>query len=145
MNNGDTMTPKQSAFASFVASGDSQAEAYRKAYDASGMADQVVRNEASALARKDKVKKAIVRLKEADKVEARGREMLTNDWVIEKLRDEAVNDRNPASTRVRALELLGKTGGLFDESTHITFEQRSPEEIEKELVEKLGMLWKVEA
>jgi hypothetical protein len=46
---------------------------------------------------------------------------------------------------VRALELLGKTSGLFDESTHITFENRTPEDVEKELVEKLAMLFPVEA
>ena len=52
---------------------------------------------------------------------------------------------NPPATRVRALELLGKTGGLFDESTHVTIEQRSPEDLERELVEKLGLLFGAEA
>ena len=36
------------------------------------------------------------------------------------------------------LHLLGKKGKLFDDSTHVTVENRSPEELEKELVEKLS-------
>ena len=49
-----------------------------------------------------------------------------------------MNESNPPSSRIRALELLGKTGGLFDDSTHVTFEQRDAEDIEKELMEKLA-------
>jgi len=30
---------------------------------------------------------------------------------------------------------------LFDDSTHVTFEHRSPEDVEKELMEKLGVLF----
>ena len=41
---------------------------------------------------------------------------------------------------VRALEVLGKIGGLFDKEVRITTE-RSPEELEKELVEKLSELF----
>ena len=106
MTNPNGVSPKQSAFAAFVAEGDSYTDAYRKAYDASKMKDQVVWNAASRLAQSEK---------------------------------------NPAATRVRALELLGKTSGLFDESTHITFENRTPEDVEKELIEKLALLFPAEA
>jgi hypothetical protein len=46
---------------------------------------------------------------------------------------------------VRALELLGKSGGLFDDSTYVTIEHRSPEDVEEELMEKLGVLFAIEA
>jgi hypothetical protein len=61
------------------------------------------------------------------------------DWVVQKLQDEAVEEGNSPANRIRALELLGKAGGLFDESTHVTFENRSSEDLEKELMEKLAM------
>ena len=48
---------------------------------------------------------------------------------------------NPASTRVRALELLGKSSGLFDDSTTVTIESRTPEQIERELESKLAALF----
>ena len=109
-----TLTPKQNAFASFVASGDNNTEAYRKSYDTSKMSEQVIRK-------------------------------LTGDWIIEQLQDEASNSRNPAASRIRALELLGKKMGFFEESTLVTVKNQSPEEIEKELMEKLGALLSVEA
>ena len=145
MTNGDTMTPKQSAFAGFVAEGDSLSVAYRKAYNTAMMSENVVNNEASALAKNPKVKDAIEALKLQSRSAHNSHQKLSNDWIVQKLQDEAMNDRNPAATRVRALELLGKTGGLFDDSTHVTFEHRSPEDVEIELMEKLGMLFGAEA
>jgi hypothetical protein len=97
------------------------------------------------VAKNERVIEAVESLKVEHRNQGHVRDRLTNDWVIERLQDEALNDRNPAATRVRALELLGKTGGLFDESTHVTFEQRSPEDVEKELMEKLGMVLQLEA
>ena len=38
---------------------------------------------------------------------------------------------------MRALEVLGKIGGLFDKAVTVTTQKR-PEELEKELVEKLS-------
>ena len=145
MPNTKSITPKQSAFAGFVAEGDSYAEAYRKAYDAAKMTDQVVWNASSKLAKNPRVKDAITSLKAQSKTAQDAHHKLSNEWIMQRLQDEAVTDRNPPATRVRALELLGKTGGLFDESTHVTIEQRSPEDLERELVEKLGLLFSAEA
>jgi hypothetical protein len=145
MPNPNGVSPKQSAFAAFVVEGDSYTEAYRKAYDASRMADQVVWNAASRLAKNEKVVRYITALKKRDATATRAHDKLSKDWILERLQDEARNDRNPAATRVRALELLGKTSGLFDESTHITFENRTPEDVEKELIEKLAVLFPIEA
>tara|TARA_R110000787_G_scaffold105799_2_gene213331 strand:- start:86 stop:523 length:438 start_codon:yes stop_codon:yes gene_type:complete len=145
MPNPNTISPKQSAFAGFVARGDSYAEAYRKAYDAGNMSKQVLWNKSSQLAKNTKVRDAIESLKVNDKVAVEAHEKLSNDWIVEKLQGEAVNESNPPSSRIRALELLGKTGGLFDDSTHVTFEHREPEDIEKELLEKLGLLVSIDA
>ena len=145
MTNPNGVSPKQSAFAAFVAEGDSYTEAYRKAYDASKMKEQVVWNAASRLAKNKKVMTYIAALKKKDATAVEAHDKLSKDWIVQRLQDEAQNDGNPAATRVRALELLGKTSGLFDESTHITFENRTPEDVEKELLEKLAVLFPVEA
>ena len=145
MSNRPTITPKQSAFATFVAQGDNNTEAYRKAYNTAKMSEQVIRNSACKLAKNERVREAIESLKVESKAQAQAREKLTNDWIVEQLQDEALNEKNPPATRVRALELLGKSGGLFDESTHVTFEHRSPEDVERELMEKLGALLTIEA
>ncbi len=145
MTNPNGVSPKQSAFAAFVAEGDSYTEAYRKAYDASKMKEQVVWNAASRLAKNAKVMTYITALKKKDATAIEAHDKLSKVWILERLQDEAQNEGNPAATRVRALELLGKTSGLFDESTHITFENRTPEDVEKELLEKLAVLFPVEA
>jgi hypothetical protein len=145
MTNPNGVSPKQSAFAGFVAEGDSYTDAYRKAYDASKMKDQVVWNAASRLAKNKKVVTYITALKKKDATAIEAHEKLSKDWIVQRLQDEAQSEKNPAATRVRALELLGKTSGLFDESTHITFENRTPEDVEKELLEKLAVLFPVEA
>ena len=145
MANPNGVSPKQSAFAAFVVEGDSYTEAYRKAYDASKMSDQVVWNASSRLAKNEKVIAYITALKKKDATAVRAHEKLSKAWILERLQGEAQNDKNPAATRVRALELLGKTSGLFDESTHITFENRTPEDVEKELVEKLATLFPAKA
>ena len=141
MSNTKSMTPKQSAFAGFVASGEKYTDAYRKAYDTDTMTDRSIRNASSRLANLDHVKDSIQALKAQTKTAVEAHQKLSNDWIVERLQEEALKDDNPAATRVRALELLGKTGGLFDDSTHVTLEHRSPETIEKELMDKLGLLF----
>jgi len=145
MSNRRPITPKQNAFCGFVADGDNNTEAYRKAYDTARMSEQVIRNSAYKLSKNENVQEAVKSLRVDRQVVDRATEKLSNDWVIQRLQDEAVCEKNPPATRVRALELLGKTGGLFDESTHVTFESRSPEDIEKELLEKLGLIMNLEA
>lgn len=145
MPNTKTISPKMSAFAGFVAEGDSYTEAYRKSYDVSSMTERSVWNASSRLAKNPKVKDAIEALKVKSKTAQESHQKLSNEWTVQRLQDEATDDRNPGATRVRALELLGKVGGLFDESTHVTVEHRSPEDVEKELMEKLGTLFAIEA
>jgi phage terminase small subunit len=39
---------------------------------------------------------------------------LSADWVLNRLQEEAVDSNNAASSRIRALELLGKYLGIFE-------------------------------
>jgi len=131
------LSPKQSAFAGFVASGLTQTEAYRKAYDTKGK-DSTVHVLASRLMKKDHVRQAVEDLKADKKQAKRTHEKLNAKWVLERLKSEAMDDSNPPSTRVRALELLGKSEGVFDESSTVVVEHRNPEDIQKELQDKLS-------
>lgn len=134
------LTPKQSAFAGFVAKGLSYTDAYKKAYD-TNTTDKAVNTLASRLMKNEKVQKAVNDLK-ADKREAkRSHKELGAKWVIERLQSEAMNESNPPSTRVRALELLGKSEGVFEESSRVVVEHRNPEDIEKELQDRLAGLF----
>jgi hypothetical protein len=86
------LTPKQSAFAGFVASGLSYSDAYKKAYETKGK-DATVNVLASRLAKKNHVRQAIDDLK-ADKKEAK----LTHEKLngIEGLSNSGTRDPRPS-------------------------------------------------
>ena len=130
------LTGKQAAFAQLVANGARLTEAYREVYSSQGQ-PQTLRVSASRLAKTPNVATRIEELR-AGTLDARlQNDVLRRQWVIERLRNEAVSKSNSASVRVRALELLGKSVGLFDRTTTVKVEHRTPEEIETELMVKL--------
>lgn len=131
------LTPKQSVFASLIARGQNLTDAYRHAYDAERMKESTVRTESSREASKPHVAEAIANLKRNHRPTERHVEELRADWVLTRLQEEAISEANPASSRVRALEVLGRSLSLFDGSQPEKVEHRSPEEITEELVAKM--------
>ena len=137
MTRGTTLTPKQAAFCAFIARGETQTEAYIKAYDVQGGSRRSASNEATKLCRMDKIKTRIQELKDDSAVAKREQKKLSKAWIIQSLQDEASNEDNAPSVRVRALEILAKTEKLFDDSTNVTVVHRSAEEVERELQARL--------
>ena len=131
------LTSKQAKFASLVARGQNKSQAYRSAYDARHMKPSSIKVEANKVSNLPHVDDAIQSLRENHEPTERTVEALTDDWIIEKLQEEASDESNPPHSRVRALEVLGKIGGLFDKTVTVTT-LKSPEELEKELKEKLS-------
>lgn len=141
------LTQKQARFAELIAAGKSQRQAYIEAYDTTSSSMGSVDVNASRLANTPKVADYITVLK---RVVRTGRELAPNDpnalpigkvtkeWVRQKLREEAENtDDGTATSRIRALELLGKTEGMFDANLHITTDVQSSEDIMKEITDRL--------
>jgi len=64
---------------------------------------------------------------------------------VDRLKTKAEDPNVSDASQIRAMELLGKTTGLFDEGTKIVVEHRSEEEIEKEINERLEMFFGAEA
>ena len=139
MNKRLTLTPKQSAFAGFVASGDPYVVAYRKAYNTLSAGKSVAVN-ASRLAKLPHVLEYIEKLKEKDRRTQNHHARITKEWVLEKLQAEAIAEKNPASVRVRALELIGKNQGMFTEGEEGEA-KRTAGEIEDELSRRLAGLF----
>ena len=131
------LTSKQAKFASLVARGQNKSQAYRSAYDARHMKSSSIKVEANKVSNLPHVAHAIKNLRENHEPTEISVETLTDDWIIEKLQEEASDESNPPHSRVRALEVLGKIGGLFDKTVTVTT-LNSPEELEKELKEKLS-------
>ena len=137
MANGRTLTPKQAVFANLVAKGETYTDAYVIAYDHNGSTRQVAQNEGSKMMKKPHIKTRVQELKEQKITAIKDQDALSKEWIISKLKAEASAEDNASSVRVRALEILAKTEKLFSDSTAVTVEHRTSDEIEKELKEKL--------
>ena len=121
-----SLTTKQRDFAREVALGEPKAKAYRKVYKSKGNTN-TVGSEASKLASVPKVAQEI----EAFRLAFEAQEYLSNDklkaLVLHQLTLHALSEDIPPATRVRSLELLGKSNGvnLFTETKETTIIHKS--------------------
>ena len=134
------LTGKQEAFAKLVASGSMLSDAYRECYAADNMKSSTLWSEACRLAQNPKVSARIKDIQADMEADRRTIERRREEWVLKRLSEEADQADN-ASSRIRALELVGKTVGMFtDRIEQADTADRSASEIEKELTARLDRL-----
>ena len=133
-----SLTPKQEKFCLLVSSGSSNSEAYRDAYRAEKMLPNTVHREAHRLTQNPMVATRISALKVGVESDTRDTVVEARRWVLGRLQEEATY-AGTAGARIRALELLGKAVGLFDESSRqdVT-EPRASGEILEDIQERLA-------
>ena len=141
-NPDNKISSKQEAFLQDVASGMTLIASYKKNYEVkSTTSDKVIGINASRLFHSTSCSlryKAIVR----DNEENTARQAFRREqYVLKRLTEEADQADN-ASSRIRALELLGKTVSMFSDKVEMETKQadRTPEEIEQDLKSKLQKL-----
>ena len=129
----DGLTAKQMHFARCVASGMSQAEAYREAFDVTAGGKTATHREAASrlMARAD-IKARVDAL-----IAQRERSILASslsdrERVLSKLRQWTDSAEPADGNKIRAAELLGKSVGLFRDVVE-TSESRSSDELLAEL------------
>ena len=127
------LTAKQTKFINEVSEGSSQSSAYRKAYDTSSMTPKTVWEESSRLRKHPKVSARIVELEAEKEARQRVQALSREARILNELEDIAFGSTN-AMARLRALELLGKTVGLFKpkevpEQTRTAYEIKSAIEL----------------
>ena len=132
------LTAKQTKFINEVSEGSSQSSAYRKAYDTSRMAPKTVWEESSRLRKHPKVSARIVELEAEKEARQRVQALSREDRILNELEDIAFGSTN-AMARLRALELLGKTVGLF-KPKEVREQTRTAEEIKSSIELKLAAL-----
>ena len=132
------LTAKQTKFINEVSEGSSQSSAYRKAYDTSRMAPKTVWEESSRLRKHPKVAARIVELEAEKEARQRVQALSREDRILNELEDIAFGSTN-AMARLRALELLGKTVGLF-KPKEVREQTRTAEEIKSAIELKLAAL-----
>ena len=134
------LTGKQEAFAKLVAGGAILSDAYRECYSADNMKNSTLWSEACRLAQNPKVSARIKDIQADMEADRRTIERRREEWVLKRLSEEADQADN-ASSRIRALELVGKTVGMFtDRIEQAETSERSASEIEKELKARLDRL-----
>jgi len=135
-----SLTGKQEAFAKLVAGGAVLSDAYRECYSADNMKSSTLWSEACRLAQNPKVSARIKDIQADMEADRRTIERRREEWVLKRLSEEADQADN-ASSRIRALELVGKTVGMFtDRIEQAETSERSASEIEKELKARLDRL-----
>lgn len=138
------LTHKQEEFCLLVAQGKPLSEAYRLAYDASGMSAQAVWSEASKLMANPKVSGRVEALRKEIEAKSLHSAAQIRAHVRERLMLESMNATQDGA-RIRALELLGKMDevGMFRERVETEDKRdQSVADIQKELSERLARLAK---
>lgn len=133
------LTAKQEAFAQAVARGSTLAEAYRSAYDAENMKDSTVWSEASTMMSRPKVAERVEAIQKAKEERTLLDHARLKRLVLERLHDEAMNAPSDSS-RIRALELLGKSIAMFTDRVEQDDQSRTSADIEQELADRLREL-----
>ena len=106
------LTAKQMKFVAEVSEGGSQSNAYRKAYDTSQMAPKTIWEEASRLSKDPKVVARLDELRAEKEAQERMLRLSYGDFVINELQELALSAKSNRA-RIKALELLGKSIGMF--------------------------------
>ena len=136
----DRLTAKQESFAQKVAAGAILSDAYRESYAAENMADKTVWSEACRLAQNPKVATRVRAIQADLEADHRTRAARREEFVLKQLQDEATGAETDGA-RVRALELLGKTVGLFTDKVEIEQDNdKTAAELEADLERRLSAL-----
>lgn len=136
----ERLTGKQEAFAQLVAKGSMLVEAYREAGYMPNGSDKTQWEAASRLMANSKVLARVKQLQADMEEDRRTIERRREEYVLKRLQEEAEQAETDGS-RVRALELIGKTIGMFTDRVETDDKtERAASDIEAELRQKLERL-----
>jgi hypothetical protein len=145
---GGELTEKQLKFTEALAAGATNAEAYRLAYDASGMSPNTIYSEACKLAASPKIATKLAALL----AEKKGRNSMEAEIRREKNSErvwrgvwrlaENIDGNVPPAVQQSSLALAAKMAGMLTEQVKIENVSADASAIEKELVERLQRLAK---
>ena len=136
----DRLTGKQEAFAQLVAKGSMLVEAYREAGYMPNGSDKTQWEAASRLMANSKVLARVKQIQADIEEDRRTIERRREEYVLKRLQEEAER-ADTDGARVRALELMGKTIGMFTDRVETDDKtERAASDIEAELRQKLERL-----
>ena len=137
------LTPKQERFVEEVASGDNSTlvESYEKAgYTMKGKRRSAT-NQASRMTRNPYIAPAIEKREQEIAKQTRAGMIASRRFVLQRLREEALDPESPANARVSALALLGRATNAFDSDEREARASASEAELIAELESRLQHLF----
>ena len=106
------LTSRQASFVEELLTGVSQTTAYKGNYSTTHMSSKTIWEASSRLSKNPKVVARLGELRAEKEVQERMLRLSYGDFVINQLQELAINAKSDRA-RIKALELLGKTVGLF--------------------------------
>ena len=132
------MTPKQQSFVREVASGNSYAGAYRKAYNAQQMKPNSVRREAHRLMKNPNIATTVAALNDEADQRVIEQRIATREEVLVSITEIMASGESCDAVKLKAAEIMGKHYGLFTDNAASEPPERTAEEIRKEIDEMLA-------
>jgi len=134
------LTAKMQLFCSLMAKDMSPKEAYRKAYDCSRMSEASVQACANELMRDPRISMLMESLWQDTKEAIIADSVSARRMVMADLYKHAKNEKENLSNRLKALELIGRSIGMFTDKVEQTVEEVSVDQLKKELESSLALL-----
>ncbi len=132
-------TAKMKLFASAVMEGLSPAEAYRKAYDCSNSTNATVIANANRLLNDSRITLLLQPVFEAKREMVINYELATRRFIMQELFEHAKNTEK-VSDKLRALEMMGKSIGMFTDVGDRDENDLDVEKLKKELKAKMASM-----
>lgn len=134
------LTAKMQMFCSLLAKDMSPKEAYRKAYDCSRMSEASVQACANELMRDPRISMLMESLWQDTREAVIADAVSARRMVLADLYKHAKDANAQLSNRLKALELIGRSIGMFTDKVEQTVEEVSVDQLKKELESSLALL-----
>lgn len=131
------LTARMRAFAKLVSEGRTPSESYRLAYGCAKSSNATVSANAGKLMKDPRVVEVVTAANGADAIIADHAKLRL--YVMRQLLNHA-STMKAETSRIRALELLGKTVGMFTDKIETSVEQVNPEQLKADLERRLDEL-----
>jgi hypothetical protein len=131
---------RMKAFASYIALGDSPREAVVKAYNCTKSSQSSILSLANKLMRDVRVNVFLESLTDITKEAILAEHTKTRKKVLDELYEHAMLKDNPLSLRIRSLELLGKSVGMFTDRVETKTDEHDIDQLKKELEQSMSLL-----
>ena len=128
------LSPKMRLFVKLITEGHSPSESYRRAYDCSNSSNVTVSANACKLLKDSRVSEVVRQAEQAESIISDPPALRAH--ILRQLLNHS-NTMKTESNQIRALELLGKTIGMFTDRVETKVERVDPEQIKAELEKRL--------